>query len=330
MSDVLQPVDIVITWVDGNDIELSNKRQGYMTETVARDAASTTRFANNEEIYFCIASILKYVPYCGTIYVVTDNQKPEWLEQFAVQNICATDKIKVIDHRILFSGYESSLPTFNSLTIETMLWNIPGLSSRFIYLNDDVFMNAPSELSDCFVDEKVVIYGQWKSNFLIKMKYLFRKFLHQTMGKKLQPKFTTAQMLSADMVGLQRYYELHHRPHFIKTEVLQDYFMQHPEILKQQISFKFRYFEQFLPIGLANHLSIQQDLAILKPDEKVAYLKPDDDISRFLNALQNDEIKYGCIQSLDLMAESKQVLVRTAMIEKFGDFLPKELKGQVV
>ena len=323
-------VDIVITWVDGHDPELSKKRQKYMADTVARDALSATRFANNDEIYFCIASILKYMPYCGTIYIVTDNQQPEWLEQFSAQHICAEDKIKVIDHRTLFLGYENNLPTFNSLSIETMLWNIPGLADRFIYFNDDVFVNSASQVADCFIEDKVVIYGQWKSNFLIKMKYLFRKFLHHNMAKQQQPKFTAAQMLSADMVGLKRYYALHHRPHFIQKELLQNYFKQHPDVLLQQIGFKFRDFEQFLPVGLANHLSIQQNKAILKPDEQVAYVKPSDDIADFLHALQNDAIKYGCIQSLDLMTESNQVLVRNAMINKFGEFLPQELKSKVV
>jgi len=97
-------MDIVIAWVDGSDIELKKKRQQYLGQTEASAAVEETRFASNNEIYFCIASILKYVPYAGKIYVITDQQSPQWIEEFERQNLCEKGKIRIVDHKNCLKG----------------------------------------------------------------------------------------------------------------------------------------------------------------------------------------------------------------------------------
>ena len=82
MSEMMQPVDVVIAWVDGNDPKLKQKRMQYQGKTQASDAVSDTRFASNHEIYYNVASILKYVPFCRHIYIVTDGQQPQWIDDF--------------------------------------------------------------------------------------------------------------------------------------------------------------------------------------------------------------------------------------------------------
>lgn len=321
----MQKIDFVIAWVDGNDPQHHQKRQQYQTTQTAQDAVADTRFASDDEIYFSIASILKYVPYCGKIYVVTDQQKPEFIDQFEKEGLCQTGQIQVIDHTVLFAGHEQHLPTFNSLSIESMLWNIPQLSRHFIYLNDDFFFNAPSQLSDFLQDDKVKIYGHWQSNTLIKLKFKFRQWLSIKFGKKLQPKYTIAQMLSADMVGLNRYFEVHHRPHILDCDVLHHFFMQQPNILTAQIQHRFRSAYQFLPVGLSNHLKIKQNQAIVEDDLKIAYLKNAEGTVQFLQDLQNEQIKFGCIQSLDQLEPQLSQQVAQMMQNKFKNFLPHSL-----
>lgn len=113
-----QEIDIVIAWVDGDSPTLKQKREQYKkVADVASDAISSTRFASNDEIYYNIASILKYVSFCRHIYIVTDNQKPEFIDEFVEQNICTKEKIRIIDHKDIFKGYEQFLPTFNTRSI---------------------------------------------------------------------------------------------------------------------------------------------------------------------------------------------------------------------
>lgn len=327
MNDNIQSVDIVIAWVDGNDINLKNKRQQYLGQQEASNAVEATRFASNDEIYFCLASILKYVPYCGKIYVVTDQQSPQWLEQFEQQNLCEKGKIRIVDHKELFTGYESALPTFNSLSIETMLWNIRGLSDYFIYLNDDFFFNSPSQVQDFLNHDSMVIYGHWKNNFIKKIKYIIRRFVQDKFGKIAQPKYSIAQMLSADCIGLSRYYEIHHRPHILSRVLLQTYFEKNTQLLQKQISFRFRNIDQILPVGLSNHLAIQNNKAILKDDVEIAYLKDGRDLAPFVQALANEQVKFGCIQSLDQLEQNAEQKIRSVLIDKFKDVLPNQIQA---
>ena len=48
-------------------------------------------------------------------------------------------------HRAIFTGESAAdLPVFSSPAIEAHLHQIPGLSRRFLYFNDDVFLGAPT------------------------------------------------------------------------------------------------------------------------------------------------------------------------------------------
>lgn len=320
-----QQIDIVIAWVDGNDLELKKKRHKYLTGEDASDAVSDTRFASNNEIYYNIASILKYVPFCRNIFVVTDNQRPEFIDDFTAQGLCTADKIRVVDHREIFRGYEQHLPTFNTRSIESMLWNIEGLSDYFIYLNDDFFFNSTAQPEDFLNGNHLVIYGHWQSSFALKTKLKYRQFLQRQFGKPIQPKHMIAQMLGANILGFKRFFEIHHYPHIVDRHALKDYLLAHPQLLETQIKYKFRSVEQLNPISLMNHIKIQKQQAELKPDIELAYLKNEDSLDSFISALDNPAIKYGCIQSLDQLKPADAKQISDAMQQKLADYLPNSI-----
>lgn len=321
-----RPIDIVIAWVDGSDPQLKQKREHYKKiENVASGASAATRFASNDEIYYNIASILKYVPFCRHIYIVTDEQQPEFIQEFAHQGLCDADKIRIIDHKDIFAGYEQFLPTFNSLTIESMLWNILGLSDYFIYMNDDFFFNQHSTIDDFLAAEKMVIYGFWRKNATLLTKLKYREFLQRYNGKPLQPKYTTAQMLSAKILGMRKFYEIDHYPHIVDKNILKEYFLAHPEFLINQIKYKFRDVAQVNPVTLMNHLKIQREEVILKPRLLLNYLRSDRGLEDFIPKLQEESIKYGCMQSLDELDADSYLLLTRAMSDKFSAYLPVSL-----
>jgi hypothetical protein len=69
-------ISFVYTWVDGSDLDLSFKKSKYNEGN--RDANSRDRSA--EELRYSIRSLKKYLPWHnGTIFIVTDNQIPKWL-----------------------------------------------------------------------------------------------------------------------------------------------------------------------------------------------------------------------------------------------------------
>lgn len=321
----MQKMDIVIAWVDGSDPAWARRRAPYAGESETAAAADATRFASNQEIYFCIASILQYVPFCGTIFVVTDGQVPAHLHEFHEQGLCDPEKIKIIDHKEIFEGCEEFYPTFNSLSIESLLWKIKGLSRYFLYLNDDFFFNAPASTEDFIRTEKVVLRGHWANSLPIKIKTGARRAIANIFAKKPAAKHTVSQMLSAEAVGLKKFFKVHHHPHIMDKDVLARFFQQRPEVLQRQIQHRFRSIDQLNPVALAGHLKIKNNEALLQPDVPVAYLKNLQGVQDFLMKIKNEKIKYGCMQSLDQLPTPQVQQINFAMREKFKQFLPQSM-----
>lgn len=91
---------------------------------------SASRFADNEELKYSLRSVEKHAPWVRNIFIVTNGQIPSWLN-------LDNPRLKIVTHEELFLN-QSHLPTFSSPAIESHLHRIPGLSQKFIYLNDDV------------------------------------------------------------------------------------------------------------------------------------------------------------------------------------------------
>ena len=123
-------IDAVITWVDGGDPAHVARLQAYLAETGgARPAAADpTRFNDDGELEYCLASIRRFAPWIGRIFIVTDRQVPALLARLAGSDFGAN--IRVVDHAEIFAGHERHLPTFNSRAIITALWRIEGLAER--------------------------------------------------------------------------------------------------------------------------------------------------------------------------------------------------------
>ncbi|ORY26734.1 hypothetical protein LY90DRAFT_513670 [Neocallimastix californiae] len=129
-------ISVVYTWVDGSDInfqDLKSKYNGGNRKVNSRDRSA-------DELRYSIRSLEKYMPWHeGTIYIVTCQQIPKWLNT-------THSRIKIVDHKSIFPKYV--FPTFDSGTIELFFDKIPGISERFIYFNDDVFLN--NYIHPCF------------------------------------------------------------------------------------------------------------------------------------------------------------------------------------
>ena len=134
------PIDLVITWVDGNDPEWIRERQKY------RDPGADTRPQRYRDwgfLRFWFRGIERFAPWARTIHFVTYGHVPAWLDR-------EHPKLHITDHREFMP--KEALPTFSSRAIEANLHRIPGLSERFIYFNDDMFLIQKSDPGDFFRD----------------------------------------------------------------------------------------------------------------------------------------------------------------------------------
>ncbi|MCX4527150.1 MULTISPECIES: stealth conserved region 3 domain-containing protein [unclassified Streptomyces] len=146
MWEVDFPIDVVYTWVDDSDPKWRERRDDAKRAAgIATDGGADSgdvRFRNRDELRFSLRSLAMYAPWVRNVYIVTDDQTPDWLDT-------TQPGIKIVSHREIFAD-ENWLPTFNSHAIESQLHRIEGLSEHFLYLNDDVFMGRPLSPSSFF------------------------------------------------------------------------------------------------------------------------------------------------------------------------------------
>lgn len=129
-------IDLVYLWVDGNDAAWVAKKNRFLGKDIDPNTDATTkgRIANNDELRYSLRSVEKYAPWIRNIFIVTDEQKPDWLNP-------NNTRIRIIDIREILPP--EALPCYNSVIIEHFLYKIPGLAEHFLYANDDMFLNAP-------------------------------------------------------------------------------------------------------------------------------------------------------------------------------------------
>jgi hypothetical protein len=329
----MHSIDIVIAWVDGDDPAHARKRGAYQHDTTEShsEAVVSTRFLNRGEIYYCIASILKYAKFINRIWIITDNQRPAWIDSFAKAGLVEPDFIEIVDHSTVFRGYEKFLPTFNSLSIEAVTWRIPDLAEHFVYLNDDFFLNRPVEPSTFFIDGKPRLRGWYADPSHRRPKIRLRRFLRKVTGRppNNRPSFRIAQELGAQLAGVsEQFLHVGHHPHPQRRSVLEAYYAEHPDVLERQVSYRFRSVEQYLPVSLANHLELARHGAAVEPEVEVAYVKPSrSSLSDPAFADIRDGVSpYGCIQSLDECSEQTLRAIRPMMEQKFGEYLPEDIR----
>ena len=292
-NDKEAPIDAVILWVDGNDEKHKEKILPYIKDKEKIHSEEfRTRFDQVNEIKFTIDSILKFAPYIRNIYIVTDNQTPSFLVKRSTRY--PYKKVSIIDHSIIFKGYEEYLPIFNCRPLETCLYRIPNLAEHFIYFNDDFFLINETKPTDFFKNGLPILRGKWLK---------FDEDIFYKKLKKLKVGHKTAQQRAARLVGFNNYYNFKHTPHPLRKSTFENYFKTNEKILIENIRHKFRYKTQFTPQGLANHIELKNKTCVLKDDLQLMYFrsykKPLSWYKFKLNKQANGKLFLG-LQSLDL------------------------------
>ena len=319
------PIDAVVTWVDGNDPAHKAARYKYShngEEFQYEDVASDTRFHSVGEIKYCVASILRFAPWIRKIYIVTDNQNPgieEYIDRYFPNR---TTPIEIVDHKVIFTGYEQYLPVFNSLSVESMLWRIPGLSEKFLYFNDDFMLVRPVTPETFFKDGKTLVYGNWQSLCFINFLHFFKNlFLRRNAAG-----YRVFLINTARLVGLRnKFLRLYHIPFAQQKKLFEEYYTEHKEVLIKNIGCRFREPSQYNPQALNYLLGLQKKLSFLVPAQKhFVYLMPkphrgDDYVSKKLQGFEKkSSAPFCCFNSLDKASEKDLNLILSWIHHRLG------------
>lgn len=140
-------MDLVYLWVNGADPAWQQRRAADFErwivdnpDELALYGNSSGRYRDNGELRYNLRAVERFLSNVGNIHVVTDKQTPSWLQ--------TSERLTVVDHADLVGHGREAI--YDSGNIESYLHRIPGLSERFVYLNDDVFFGAPLDLATWF------------------------------------------------------------------------------------------------------------------------------------------------------------------------------------
>ena len=153
------PIDLVIPWVDNQDQVWRNTYINFCSRNRINQKVADLfgdRYGGIRYIDYQLKLVSKNMPWINKIYLLLSN-----IEQ-APKNLPSNCVIVLHKEFIPFQH----LPTFNSTTIEMFLWNIPNLSEKFIYANDDMLPIGALKPSDFFRGDKIKI-GWRERDFVI-------------------------------------------------------------------------------------------------------------------------------------------------------------------
>lgn len=222
-------ISIVYTWVDGSDINFLDIKAKY--DNGYRDIGS--RYRSADELKYSLRSVEKYMPWFnGTIYIVTFNQIPKWLD---IKN----PRIKIVDHKDIIP--EHIYPTFDSNIIELFLDKIPGISERFIYFNDDFFISNYIHPSFFFTSKTYYPKVYRNDNKLnLKDKVLVNKFITNDEKGFIVSAYFTRELIKEYFDSHFTYFFLHHTPFVLYRDLFEQFRQLFKDELKFRCAYRFR------------------------------------------------------------------------------------------
>lgn len=149
-------MDVVITYVDGNDPVWKQDYEKYTSVPVMQK-----RFRDWGTLKYLLRGIERHMPFVGNVFLVVSHpsQVPEWVNH---------ENLNVVLHSDFIPA--ELLPTFNCNPIEMHLHLIKGLDEEYIYFNDDLFPVADCSPEDFYRGGKAVLgfSSHWMSRGIFK------------------------------------------------------------------------------------------------------------------------------------------------------------------
>lgn len=138
-------IDIVIPYVDSSDPVWTAE---YARASGRADPQSN-RYRSWDTLKYLFRGIENYMPFIHNVILILsqESQIPDWLD---------TGSVRIVYHQDFIPA--EHLPTYNSCTIESYLFNITKLSDHILYFNDDIFPINLMKPTDFFVGDKPLLH----------------------------------------------------------------------------------------------------------------------------------------------------------------------------
>lgn len=142
MNKEKMDIDFVLTWVDGSDPVWLAEKKRFQKDSGRIVDAGVNRYRDWDNLRYWFRAVEKFAPWVHRIYFVTFGHLPSWLDT-------DNEKLVIVNHKDYIP--KAYLPTFSSRPIDMNFHRIEDLSEHFVYFNDDMFLTAPVEEKDFFI-----------------------------------------------------------------------------------------------------------------------------------------------------------------------------------
>lgn len=260
MKKMSEPIDFVVTWVDGGDPAWQAQKRQYTGEGSSSDASKMEidgedsrdeRYRDWDLMRYWFRGVEKYAPWVRKIHFVTWGHLPPWLDT-------THPKLHIVRHEDYIP--EEYLPTFNCNALEIFLHRIEGLSEHFVYFNDDIFCVRPLKPEDFFVEGKpcdmlafqpvvanpsnpIMSYLYLNNTLVLSKHFDKRENVKKQPGKYFKigypPLYFFYNMLEVMFPQFTGFYSVH-GPYSFRKNLLQTIWDSEEDILKKTASHRFR------------------------------------------------------------------------------------------
>jgi hypothetical protein len=182
-------IDIVVLWINMNDKNIqalynSTYQSIKSSRSYSYHAMSPNRFRDFNQLKYLLRSIEENgIGWARRIFLVTNNQTPWYL------NI-SHPRIRLVNHEQLFKYTKITppkYPLFNSIAIQSMIHNIPTLSSPFYLFDDDILIRKNLSVSMIFDGNKSIIdLDHIMFNIDFKPTSIYETHMHNTIKMGLK------------------------------------------------------------------------------------------------------------------------------------------------
>ena len=242
-------IDVVIPWVDPSDPEWQKVRRKYSPQVTEEDDDREIRYRDWENLQYVFRGLEKNAPWINKVHFITFGHLPKWL------NVNAP-KLHIVKHEDYIPA--EYLPLFSSHVIELNMHRIEGLSEKFIYFNDDIFLLKMTKPEDFF--QKGLPCDVNIPNLILPTLSTFSPIVFNTVtyinkhfnkreqmkkypGKYFNPKYGVIglgmALIFSYWKGFTGFYNHHLAVPYLKS-TLEEVWREEPEILEKTCRHRFR------------------------------------------------------------------------------------------
>lgn len=313
----MEKIDFVIIWVDGGDPEWRKEKNRWLYAEKGEEPpqeidAADSRYRDWDNLRYWFRAVEKYAPWVNKVHFVTCGQHPDWLDPNA-------PKLHMVDHKDFIPA--QYLPTFSSHPIELNLHRIEGLSDKFVYFNDDFFLNAPVEPEDFFrnglpcdcIDEYPLSFARFESYTSIRINDLIfcsQHFDRLERMKALKHKwFTPAASLRIfarnclmRFLRSNAFYGLaiHHLPQAYLKSSLESVWQMEPELLNETCSHRFRDLRDISQCVFKFYQLMTGSFAPYNKQKNGRYFTIGKQLDSLCNEIRSQKYKMLCLNDTDV------------------------------